>query len=82
MIKEFVLIQFSLALTDVQEEELIKYLVSKVDEIDDLNTLRNIILVYLQNILKLKPMLKFSNDNSDLELMLKLIKAKAEKNDR
>ncbi|VDN49243.1 protein of unknown function [Petrocella atlantisensis] len=82
MIKEYIVRLFRVVLTDEQEEKLIQYLFGKVDEISDLNSLKNLILDYLMNTLGLKPTLTFSNDNSDLEQMLKLIKVKAEKDEK
>ena len=82
MLKEYVARIFRVILTDDQEEMLFDFLLSKVDSSDDLNSLRNLILEFLLKTLKLKPTLKFSNDNSDLEQMLKLIKVKAGKNEK
>lgn len=82
MIKEYVARVFRLTLTEDQEEVLIQFLLGKVEEISDLNTLRSLILDFLMSTLGLKPTLTFSNDNSDLEQMLKLIKIKAEKDEK
>ena len=79
LFKDYVSMLYRVSLTEEEEAQLIEYLSIRVDDNQDISAIREHIYDFVKTLYDISPSMAHANDNSDLEQMIKLIKAKADK---